>query len=70
MSEYILTKRQKQIQVHRAIKKIIVNHFTPKVLDEIKNVVKNLDKDSEYLMEDDQTLKNYIIEEFSLNLKN
>ena len=39
---YDLTQRQKKIQVHRAIKKIINNTFIPGVLKELDNSIKNL----------------------------
>tara|TARA_R110002051_G_scaffold134922_1_gene207911 strand:+ start:527 stop:730 length:204 start_codon:yes stop_codon:yes gene_type:complete len=62
-----LTKRQKQIETHRALKKIIMHDFIPKVLKSLKDEINSLDKDSYLLDDGSQELKNLIIKKFSLN---
>ena len=65
--EYTLTKRQKQIQAHRAIKKFIVNEFTSKVLNELKNVINDEKTPSEWFNEENNELKNSILKKYCLN---
>jgi len=67
---YDLTQRQKKIQVHRAIKKIINNTFIPGVLNELDNSIKNLEIGDDLLNESNDTIKNYLIDEFNLMIKN
>ena len=61
-----LTKRQKQIQAHRAIKKFIVDKLTPMMLNELKEAVNDVEIDKTWLEEDNKELQKHIIKKFIL----
>jgi hypothetical protein len=59
-----LSKRQKKIQVHREIKKILLNEFLSSILNDLDKKISPLDKDSQELFHGDDTIKNSIINKF------
>ena len=58
-----LTKKQKAIQVQREIKNHYKNIVEPKMFRDTENLINDLDKKSEFLEHDNDSIKNHVIGE-------
>jgi len=61
---HILSKRQKQIQAHRAIKKHIMTTFTSEVLNELERIVNDDETPISWFGLEDDRLESYIIKKY------
>lgn len=64
---YILTKRQKQIEAHRAINKHIRTTFMSEVLNGLKEAVNDGETPLEWFQLGDKRLENYVINKFCVS---
>ena len=62
-----LSKRQKTIEAHRAIKKHILTTFLSDVLKDLDRVVNDGETPEEWFDIGDNRLKDYIIKKYCLN---
>jgi guanylate kinase len=62
-----LTKRQKEIEAHRAIKKHILTTFLSDVLKDLESVINDGETPEDWFNLGDNRLKDYIIKKYCLN---
>lgn len=59
-----LTKRQKAIETQRQLRKFLDDEFRPELLEDIKNILKNVDLPDDWLKKDNEKLCNFIIDKY------
>ena len=62
----ILTKRQKQIEAHRALKKIITTSYTDKVIESLKSALNEPTRPVSDFELGDESIVNEIVTKFKL----